>query len=114
MNNEENYYLINSNIENKLWYVDSEGKVNTSDGNDILGVKPVITFKNNISLIEGNGTKETPYIIEETNGLFGSYVKLGEDIWRIYDIDGDNIKLSLETYAEINDSDIKYKYSNTG
>lgn len=114
MNNEENFYLINSNKENKLWYVDSEGKVNTGDGTDILGVKPVITFKNTISLIEGDGSKEAPYIIEDKNGLFGSYVKLGQDIWRIYNIDGDNIKLSLETYAKINGSDIKYKYSTTG
>ena len=114
MNNEENYYLINSNKENKRWYVDDEGKVNTSAGSDILGVKPVITFKNNISLIEGDGSKEKPYIIEDENGLFGSYVKLGEDIWRIYDIDENNIKLALETYAEINGSDIKYKYSTTG
>ena len=57
MNNEENYYLINSNKENKRWYVDDEGKVNTSAGSDILGVKPVITFKNNISLIEGDVPK---------------------------------------------------------
>ena len=114
MNNEEYYYLINSAKENKLWYVDSEGKAVTSDGTDIMGIKPVITIKNNVSLVSGDGSKENPYIIENDNGLFGSYVKLGEDIWRIYNVDGDNIKLSLETYAEINDSDIKYKYSTTG
>ena len=45
MNNEEYFYLINSNNENKTWYVDSDGKVNISDGSDIIGIKPVITIK---------------------------------------------------------------------
>ena len=114
MNNEEYYYLLNSNEDNKLWYVDSEGKVDTSDGTDIIGIKPVITIKNTVKLISGDGSKDNPYTIETENGLFGSYVKLGNDTWRIYNIEGDNIKLSLDSYATVNDSDIKYKYSNNG
>lgn len=114
MNNEEYYYLINTNKDNELWYIDSEGKVGTSDKTDIIGIKPVITLKNTIELISGDGSEDNPYIIEEENGLFGSYVKLGNDIWRIYNIDGETIKLSLNTYATVNDSEIKYKYSNNG
>lgn len=114
MNNEEYYYLINNNNENKLWYVDNDGKVNTSDGTDIIGIKPVITIKNNISKISGTGTKDDPYTIEEENGLFGSYVKLGNDLWRVYKVDNDYIKLSLDSYLTINNEEIKYKYSNNG
>lgn len=114
MNNEEYYYLINNNNENKLWYVDNDGKVNTSDGTDIIGIKPVITIKNNISKISGTGTKDDPYTIEEESGLFGSYVKLGNDLWRVYNVDNDYIKLSLDSYLTINNEEIKYKYSNNG
>lgn len=114
MNNEEYYYLINNNNENKLWYVDNDGKVNTSDGTDIIGIKPVITIKNNISKISGTGTKDDPYTIEEENGLFGSYVKLENDLWRVYKVDNDYIKLSLDSYLTINNEEIKYKYSNNG
>lgn len=114
MNNGEYFYLINENTDNKIWYVDNDGKVNTSNKTDILGIKPVITIKNTIELIEGNGSKETPYIIETENSLFASYVKLDNDLWRVYDIDGDNIKLSLTDYLEINNNDVKYKYSTTG
>lgn len=114
MNNNEYYYLINSDNNNNLLYVDKEGQVNISDKSDILGIKPVITFKNTIKLISGNGSIDDPYIIEEKNGLFGSYVKLGNDIWRIYSIDDDNVKLSLDTYLTINNEEVKYKYSTTG
>lgn len=114
MNNEEYYYLINSNNENKLWYLNSEGKVGTSDGTDIIGVKPVITTKNTIALIDGNGSIENPYKFEEETSILGSYVKLGNDTWRIYAIEEDNIKLSLDSYLTINNEEIKYKYSNSG
>lgn len=114
MNNNEYYYLINSDNNNNLLYVDKEGQVNISDKTDILGIKPVITFKNTIKLISGNGSIDDPYIIEEKNGLFGSYVKLGNEIWRIYSIDDDNVKLSLDTYLTINNEEVKYKYSTTG
>lgn len=113
MNNKEYYYLVNTNKEGKLWYIDENGISNTSNGSDILGVKPVITIKNNIKLISGNGSKDNPYIIEEEKGLFGSYVKLGNDIWRIYNIEQNSIKLSLDSYLTIKNNDVRYKYSTT-
>lgn len=115
MNNEEYYYLINSNQDNKLWYVNNEGKVSTSDGTDIIGIKPIITIKSTISLKSGNGSLENPYTFEDEQNLLGSYVKLGNDTWRIYEIDEENnIKLSLNSYLSINNEEIKYKYSNNG
>lgn len=114
MNTKEYYYLVNTNKEGKLWYIDENGVSNTSNGSDILGVKPVITIKNNIKLISGDGSKNNPYIIEEQKGLFGSYVKLGNDIWRIYSTEENNIKLSLDSYLTIKNNDVRYKYSTTG
>lgn len=114
MNNEEYYYLTNMNTEGKIWYVDSDGKISTSDGTDIIGIKPVVTIKNTTKLISGDGTKDNPYTIETEHNLFGSYVKLGNDIWRIYNVGEKNVKLSLDSYLTINDSEVKYKYSTTG
>jgi len=114
INNKEFFYLANTNKENKLWYVDDDGKVGTSNGTDIIGVKPVITLKNTVSLISGDGSKDNPYIIESENGLFGSYVKLGNDIWRIYKVEEENIKLSLDSHLTLNGNEVKYKYSTSG
>ena len=114
MNNDENFYLINNNSNNKIWYIDSEGKLNTNNGSDILGIKPVITIKNTVNAISGNGSKEDPYIIESEKGLFGSYVKIDNDIWRIYQVEEENIKLSLNSYLKIDNEEVTYKYSNNG
>lgn len=113
LNNEEYFYLANANKDNNLMYIDDTGKTNYTE-DEILGVKPVITIKNTITLKEGNGSKENPYTFEDSKGLFGSYVKLGKDIWRVYNVTDNSIKLSLNDYLKLNNQEVKYKYSNNG
>ena len=110
--NKEYFYLNNQNSENKIWYIDDEGNGKLSTGNDIIGIRPVITIKANIDYVSGKGTKDDPYTIEKENNLFGSYVKLDNDIWRIYEVNENNIKLMLNDYLKVNDNILKYKYSN--
>lgn len=114
MNNEEYFYLINNNKENKSWYIDNEGKLGKSNGADVIGVKPVITIKATIEATGGDGTKDNPYTFEGENSLFGSYVKLGNDIWRIYEINDKEVKLALNNYLIINNEEQKYNYSSNG
>lgn len=110
--NNEFFYLNNQNSENKIWYIDDEGNIKLSPGNDMIGVRPVITIKANIDYVSGNGNKENPYIIEKENNLFGSYVKLGNDVWRIYQVNDDEVRLMLNDYLKVNDNNLKYRYSN--
>ena len=43
-----------------------------------------------------------------------NYVKLGEDIWRVYSIEENTIKLSLNDYLKEDNEDVLYKYSSNG
>ena len=90
----------------------NEGKITTNKGTDVIGVKPVITIKSNIDYVSGNGTKDNPYIIEKENGLFGSYVKLDNQLWRIYQVNDTEVRLVLNDYLKVNNSELKYIYSN--
>lgn len=110
--NNEYFYLNNSNEDNEVWYVDDEGKVTTSKGKDIIGIKPVITIKANIDYISGNGKKDNPYTIETDYGLFGSYVKLDNDLWRIYQVNDTEVRLVLNDYLKVNNNNLEYIYSN--
>ena len=121
--NNEKYTYLSNNKNKKIWYIDETGKLNSSTGEDIYGVKPVITLKNKVKFIAGNGARDNPYLIEKQKSFFGSYVKLDEDIWRIYEEDDKYVKLSLNDYIkndqsnEENDSDdndeenFEYTYS---
>lgn len=110
--NNEHFYLNNSNSNNEIWYVNDEGKFGTNKGTDIIGIRPVITIKTNIDYVSGQGSKEDPYIIEKENGLFGGYVKLDDQIWRIYQVNDTEVRLMLNDYLKVNNKNLKYQYSN--
>lgn len=111
INNNNYIYLASNKNSDQVWSINSEGKLNTSDGTDIYGVKPTITIKPTVSLISGEGTATSPYIIEEKSELFGSFVKLGNDIWQVYETNNNIIKLVLNDYLKINNEPIEYSYS---
>lgn len=112
INTLEYFYLYNQNKDNETWYVNSDGKIDKNDGTDIYGVKAVITLKENINLVSGTGSKDDPYVFETSFGLFGSYVKLDNDIWRVTSVNDDNVKLVLDNYIMNDSKEFSHKYSN--
>ena len=113
LNIDKYFYLSTLDKDNNIWFVNDSGNVSSADGSDIYGIRPTITLKSNSKSIAGDGTIDNPYVIDE-NYIFGSYVKLGEDIWRVYNIDGNNIKLSLNDYLKEDGEEVLYKYSTNG
>ena len=112
MNNGYYTYLSNVNSDSEIWYITDKGKLNSSDGTDIFGIKPVITLPSNTPLISGDGSNKSPYIIEKDSSYFAAYVKLGNDIWRIYDVEDDAVNLILNNYIlDSNKEEFTYKYS---
>lgn len=114
MNNQESFYLLNNNKDNDTWYIDSEGLIKESDGTDIIGIKPVITIKSNTKLINGDGTKDNPYTIENDTNMLGTYITLDNDLWRVYNIENNDLKLSLTNYLTIDNKQVEKIYSNNG
>lgn len=111
INNGKNIYLANETNDNKVWYINSDGKLDTSDGDDIYGVKPVISLNSNIKSTSGDGSLDNPYVIDNEESLFGGYVRLGDDIWRIYEDNDENVKMMLNDYIIIDDEELSYIYS---
>lgn len=111
INNGYYTYLANNDNNKNIWYINDEGKLDTSDGTDIYGVKFTITIKPTISLISGDGTESSPYRIESENTYFASYVTLGTDTWRVYEDNDISLKLTLNEYIKVNNRNQEYNYS---
>lgn len=111
INNDTNFYLSNFNKDGDVWYVNDNKKLDVSSKDDILGVKAVITLKSSIELSEGDGSKDKPYVFEKSKGLFGSYVKLNEDIWQIYEVKENDVNLVLNNYIVNNNVEVLKYYS---
>lgn len=89
---------LSSASEDKVWH--SNGiNISQSEPNANYYVKPVVTLKNTTQIIEGEGTKENPYIIEKNENklAIGTYVKLDNDTWVVYDTSSSDIKLALSS-----------------
>ena len=97
---EEYLWLYNSS-DTAVWHTNgSNVSSSTADSGNL--VKALVHIKNSAILIGGEGTKEKPYLIEKENKdlSVGSYVKLGDDTWVIYDKKDDILKLSLTNVLE--------------
>lgn len=114
INNNTKFYLSNTTDTNKIWYITDTNKVSYSDGTDLIGLRPVITVKGNINIVSGNGTLNSPYTFESEKGMFGAYVKLGEDTWRIYQVNEDTINLVSNNLLELNNETMERIYTNKG
>ena len=123
LNNETYFWTINKDTDGNVFYVNNEGNINNIYKKDDVyysyGIRPVITLKDTVSLITGNGSKDSPFIIEELgNALLkdnsvGSYVLYKDDNYRILNIDETGISLIYDGVLEIEKkySDV-YKYLN--
>lgn len=124
LNNETYFWTVNQDLEGKPLYINSEGNINNQFKNEdnffSYGIRPVITLKGDISIVSGNGSKNSPFIIEELGNAMlrdnsiGSYVKYNEDTYRIISIDDNGVGLLYDGVLEVNKkySDI-YNYLNT-
>lgn len=89
-------YWLNNRYDNKPFVINSN-KI-TNDNNDkAYGVRPVIRLNSSTIIKSGNGTIDNPYIVSEDNtGLsVGSYIKLDNDLWIVYEVNKNRVNLAL-------------------
>ncbi len=113
LNNGKYTWLLGRQDDTFL-YLNTQGKIGKAEMDESYGVRPVITLDSRMRYVSGDGTKENPYTVEEKNQTkVGSYVQLGEDIYRTYQDDGTLLYLALEHYATQNGQEILRNYNDT-
>ena len=124
LNNETYFWTLNQDLEGNPLYINSEGNINNQFKKDdnffSYGIRPVITLKSDISISSGDGSKNSPFIIEDLGNAMlrdnsiGSYVNYSEDNYRILNIDDNGVTLIYDGVLDINKkyNDV-YKYLNS-
>ena len=123
LNNETYYWTLNQDFDGNVFYINNEGNINNISKKDDMhfsyGIRPVITLREDISIIAGNGSKDSPFIFEELgkamlkDNCIGSYVKYNGDTYRILNIDDTGTSLIYDGVLDIEKkyNDV-YKYLN--
>lgn len=95
----EKIWLLNTNSSSKKIWNTSGNSITTSNPESLYFIKPVITLSSTNILDSGDGTINNPYKVKEDNTdvKIGSYIKLGEDLYRVYDIEDKILKLELDS-----------------
>lgn len=96
INDSDDYIWLSDRNDAMAWHTNGYN-ISTSYTNNFYGVLPIVTLDMDVELISGTGTKEDPYRIDATKDYsIGSYVKLGEDTWRIISNNDKTITMSLD------------------
>lgn len=111
LNNGKLFYLLGFSSDKDNLYVEEDGKVMTCDKLDGYGIRAVITLKKNMVVADGDGSEANPYRIDQgkNTNYVDSYVKLGDDVWKVSYQDGEKLKMYLNGY--IAGGEVIKKYS---
>ena len=102
LNNGEMYYFGTLNSTNQQYFITEDGEIALNKkSSKVISVKPVITLNSETPLIEGNGKKDNPYIIEKHevknsgNLYINDIVKLNNLKYKVVEVNEDKVKLAL-------------------
>lgn len=101
LNNGESYYLSTIDDKNNNYFINTTGDVGLNKiSSKIYGVRPVITIKNDVALMHGDGSKTSPYaVIEKTisklsDVYISKYINYSGSTYRVIST-GENVKIAL-------------------
>ncbi|MBQ9019004.1 MAG: hypothetical protein IJ097_01665 [Bacilli bacterium] len=112
LNNGKIFFLLGLNEDDENLYVEEDGSIQSSDSLSGYGIRPVITLKKNMEVSGGDGTKDNPYVVKTNDKNYvDSYIKLGDDTWKVSSDNGEVLKLYLNDYLKINGAEVSHNYS---
>ncbi len=111
LNNGKYTWLLGKQ-EDAFLYLSEDGKIGKSSLDEGYGVRAVITLDARMRYVSGDGTKENPYRVQENNPTkVGSYVQLGNDVYRGYREDDNLLYLALDQYAMQDNQELVTHYN---
>lgn len=109
------FYLIGHNSDDENLYVEEDGSVVGTDSLSGYGVRPVITLNSKVTVSQGDGSKDNPFMIDMlgNNNYIDSYVKLGEDTYKVYENQDNKLKMYKTTYITSNGEEVLSGFNNS-
>lgn len=113
LNNGESYYLSTIDDRNNNYFINTTGDVGLNKiSSKIYGVRPVITIKNDVALMHGDGSKTSPYAVIEksisklSDVYVSKYINYSGNTYRVIST-GENVKIALSDNIKDGDKYLK-------
>lgn len=105
---DDEVFWLRDRTESNIWHTNGN-KVSMSDAKSIYEIRPVVTLKASVPYYSGNGSIDNPYLIaKEEKSKIGSYYKINDDLWILYNNESDYklvLKDTLNTQLKYSDSE---------
>ena len=113
LNNGNIFFLLGLDNNKDNLYVEDDGSIQSCENLDMYGIRSVFTLNSNIKIASGEGSKDNPYVInqEKDTNYIDSYIKLGEDIWKVFEEKDNYLKLYLDGYIKMDNNEVMLPYS---
>lgn len=105
------FWLLGFDKDKSNLYIDTDGSIQSTETYESYGLRAVMTLKKNLPISQGDGSKENPFVINQGSDInyVDSYVRLGQDIWKVSYDDSNVLKL----YLNNNIANVLLPYSST-
>lgn len=115
LNIQKYFWILGHDSDEGNLYVDEEGAIQSGSSYESYGVRAVFTLKKNLNITSGNGTRTEPYVVDVSGSQnkVGQVVRLGNDIWRVYQDQNNQLRLVLQNYILENNQEVFMGYSTT-
>jgi len=118
LNNGTSFWLGNRNGEGKYYLINEEGAIGISYSDSLtIGVRPVFTLSGSTTAVSGDGTKENPFILlnseieKALDAPIGSYIQYADIKWRVESIDENrNVILIMSGVIQKDGQDYAIKF----
>ena len=107
------FYIIGIEGDNNILSVYEDGTIEPIDSSESSGVRAVFTLKKNLKITQGNGSIENPYTIDQKSykNYVDNYIRLGNNMWKVYYDKNKVIKLALNGYYMQNNTFVKTNFA---
>ena len=91
------YLWLYNQTNSRVWHTSGDSLA-SDEVSSRYGIKPVITLKNNVILINGDGTENNPYRISQEGEevSVGTYLDINDDIYIVYEVGEDYYKVQSD------------------
>lgn len=121
LNNKEYFWLMNTSVGNRAYYVFSEGGINNETSMNetyySYGIRPVVVLNKDVDYYGGDGTLESPYQINMNSNemlkskSIGEYLKINDNLYRIQNKQDGQVMLIMDGLVKNKEKEVKYNYS---
>ena len=97
-------FLLGKDEDDNPLIITNDATLTSAVNSEGYGVRVVMTLKQNALITGGDGSKDSPYVLnqEESNNNINKYVKLGDDLYQIYKEEGDILRIRKNDYLYYN------------